>query len=70
VIGEAGFDGEGCFRTKLLDAGCRVACDARTACVIGPEYAFPPAAVAHHSRLRWSPGLVVRAARALARRPS
>ena len=37
VIGEAGFDGEGCFRTKLLDAGCRVACDARTACVIGKK---------------------------------
>lgn len=70
AIGEAGLDGEGCFRTKLLDAGCRVACDARAACVIGPEYAFPPAAVAHYSRLRWSPGLMVRAVRTLARRPS
>lgn len=69
VIGH-GFDGEGCFRTKLLERGCRVACDARAACVVGPEHAFPPEAVAHHSRLHWSPALALRAARTLLRRPS
>ncbi len=63
-----GFDGEQCFRTKLLDRGCRVACDARAACVLGPEHAFPPDAIAHHSRLQWTPGLALRAARVLLRR--
>jgi hypothetical protein len=61
------FDGEGCFRTKLTDRGCRVACDARAACVIGPEHAFPPDAVAHHSKLHLSPELAVRAAAVLVR---
>jgi hypothetical protein len=64
------FDGGNCFRTKLLDGGCRIACDARAACVIGREHAFPRDAVAHHSRLHWTPGLVLRAARTLARRQS
>ncbi|MBW2280666.1 MAG: hypothetical protein JRG76_06665 [Deltaproteobacteria bacterium] len=63
-----GFDGSRCFRTKLLDAGCRTACDARAACVLAPEHAFPADQVAHHSRIGWTPGLALHALRVMARR--
>ena len=68
AIGEDGFDGSRCFRTKLLDAGCRSACDARAACVLAPEHAFPPDQVAHHSRIGWTPRTALHAIRVLARR--
>ncbi len=67
AIGESGFDGARCFRTKLLDSGCRSACDARAACVLAPEHAFPPDQVAHHSRIDWTPRVAVHALRVLAR---
>jgi epoxyqueuosine reductase QueG len=68
VIGEAGVDFRGCFRTKLTNRGCRAACDARSACVIGREHAFSTEQIAHHSRIRWRPAMLRHAARVLIRR--
>jgi len=68
AICESGLDGLRCFRTKLLDAGCRRACDARTACVRAREHAFSPEQVVHHSRIAWTPRLVAHALRFLIRR--
>jgi hypothetical protein len=65
VIGPRGVDVEGCFRTKLLERACRAACDARSACVLGPEHAFAPEQIAHHSRIRWRPSTLRRAAATL-----
>ncbi len=67
AIGPAGVDVETCFRTKILKHPCRAACDARSACVIGPEHAFPPEQIAHHSRIRWRPATAQRAAKVLLR---
>ena len=63
VIGPDGVDVVGCFRTKVLKRPCRAACDARSACVVGPEHAFPPDQIAHHSRIRWRPSTLRRAAK-------
>jgi hypothetical protein len=65
VIGPRSVDAEGCFRTRLLTPACRSACDARAACVVGREHAFTPEQVAHHSRIRWRPATLRRAARVL-----
>jgi hypothetical protein len=67
AVGPEGVDVEGCFRTKVLKRVCRAACDARSACVVGPEHAFSPEQIAHHSRIRWRPSTVRHAARVLAR---
>ena len=57
----------GCFRTRILDRGCRLACDARRACVVGPEHAYSVEQEAHHSRIRWGPAVLRRAAGVLLR---
>jgi len=67
AIGPGSFDGLRCLRTKLVDGACRSACDARHACVIGREHAFVAEAIAHHSRLHWTPCLALHAVRALTR---
>jgi hypothetical protein len=53
VIGPETVDSRRCFRTKILNSACRRACDARTACVVGPEHAFSDEQIAHHTRIRW-----------------
>ena len=58
VVGPDGLDPRGCFRTKILKRACRAACDARSACVVGPEHAFSREQIAHHSRIRWRPASV------------
>jgi hypothetical protein len=65
VIGECSFDFARCFRTKITHPACRLACDARSACVLGMEHAFTSEQVAHHSRIRWRPAAVLHAARVL-----
>ncbi len=65
VIGPRTVDVEGCFRTKLLDRRCRSACDARSACVVGPDHAFSFEQIAHHSRIRWRPATLRHAAQVL-----
>lgn len=67
AVGPEGVDVETCFRTKILKRPCRKACDARSACVIGREHAFPPDQIAHHSRIRWRPATARRAVRTLLR---
>jgi hypothetical protein len=66
VVSQHGLDIEGCFRTRIVDRRCRTRCDARKACVLGPEHAFSSDAVAHHSRIRWSPRIAAQALRVLA----
>jgi hypothetical protein len=44
----AGFDVARCAATRRLRPDCRVRCDARRACVVGPEHAYAAAAEAHH----------------------
>ena len=53
VVTADGVDPRACFRTKILKPACRAACDARSACCIGPEHAFSHEQIAHHSRIRW-----------------
>ena len=55
VVGSKTVDVRGCFRTKILKRACRADCDARRACVVGPEHAFSTEQIAHHSRIRWRP---------------
>ena len=52
VIGPTGVDVEACYRSRLTLAPCALRCDARRACVLGPEHAFPPDQEAHHSLIR------------------
>ena len=52
VVGEVTVDIEGCYRTPLTLPACATACDARSACVIGPEHAFSREQIAHHSLIR------------------
>ncbi len=67
VVGPDGVDPRGCFRTKILKRACHAACDARSACVVGPEHAFSPEQIAHHSRIRWRPATIRHAISVLAR---
>ena len=65
VVGAAGVDTDGCFRTKLLDSTCRSRCDARSACVVAPEHAYSPDQMAYHQRIRWRPSTLRHATRVL-----
>lgn len=65
IVGPDGVDLVGCFRAKMLKRSCRTACDARSACAVGREHAFPQDQVAHHSRIRWSPPVLRYAAKVL-----
>jgi hypothetical protein len=62
AVSEGGLEVTRCFRAKILKSPCRTACDARSACIVGPEHAFPRDQIAHHSRIRWRPGMIRRAA--------
>jgi epoxyqueuosine reductase QueG len=44
------FDLERCAANRGRDAGCALRCDARRACVVGPEHAYADHAEAHHMR--------------------
>lgn len=68
VVGADGVDVEGCFRTKLLKRACRADCDARRACVVGPEHTYPDEQIEHHHRIRWRPQTVRHALRVLVAR--
>jgi hypothetical protein len=67
AVSDAGVDVRRCLRTKITHRACRTACDARSACVIGPDHAFSPEQIAHHSRIRWRPSTIRRAAGVLLR---
>ena len=42
------FDVAACCATRVSEPGCRLRCDARRSCVIGPDRAYSPEAEAHH----------------------
>ena len=65
VVHESGLDPSGCFRTRVLKSACRVGCAARSACVVGPEHAYPPRQLEHHQRIRWRPSVLGHALRTL-----
>jgi hypothetical protein len=50
VFDSARFDVAACCATRASEPGCRLRCDARRACVIGPDHAYSPAAETHHMR--------------------
>jgi hypothetical protein len=52
VIAADGVDRAGCYRARLTLPACAEACDARSACVVGPEHAYSREQIAHHSRIR------------------
>jgi hypothetical protein len=52
AVGAEGLDSQGCYATRLFQADCALRCDARSACVVGPEHAYPQAQLAHHYRIR------------------
>jgi hypothetical protein len=43
-----GFDVDRCAATRRIAPGCRNRCDARRACVVGPEHRYSDAAESHH----------------------
>jgi epoxyqueuosine reductase len=45
-----GFRVSACQRTRRREPACRLRCDARRACRLGPEHAYAEAAEAHHMR--------------------
>jgi hypothetical protein len=51
VVGLHGLDAAGCYQTRLTNPGCASACDARSACVVGPEHAYSREQLAHHMRI-------------------
>lgn len=44
----AGFDTSACRTRRSQAAECRLRCDARRACIVGPEHAYDVEAEAHH----------------------
>jgi epoxyqueuosine reductase len=52
VIGPSGVDSAACYQVRLTNPACATACDARSACVVGPEHAYTRAQIAHHSTIR------------------
>jgi len=52
VIGPRGVDSAACYQVRLTNPECALRCDARSACVVGPEHAYSPEQTAHHSRIR------------------
>lgn len=55
VIGPRGVDPAACYQARLTLPACATACDARSACVVGPEHAYSAEQIAHHSRIRRRP---------------
>ena len=52
VVGPRGVDPAACHQARLTLSACALACDARSACVVGPEHAYSAEQIAHHSRIR------------------
>ncbi len=52
VIGASGVDAAACYQVRLTHPSCATACDARSACIVGPEHAYSAEQTAHHSRIR------------------
>ena len=52
VIGPSGVDAAACYQVRLTLPACALRCDARSACVVGPEHAYSAEQTAHHSRIR------------------
>jgi len=52
AISEDGVDVDACYRTRLANPECALRCDARRACVVGPEHAFSAEQEAHHALIR------------------
>ena len=48
--GHSKIDVAACRVARASEPGCRLRCDARRACVIGPDHAYIPEAEAHHMR--------------------
>jgi hypothetical protein len=46
----SGFDVAACGERRARDPACATSCAARRACVLGPEHAYAPDALAHHMR--------------------
>jgi hypothetical protein len=56
AIGPGGLDAARCYATRSSLASCALRCDARLACPVGAEHAYPPEQIAHHYRIRTRPG--------------
>ncbi len=52
VIGSTGVDAAACYQVRLTHPACATRCDARSACVVGPEHAYSAEQTAHHARIR------------------
>jgi hypothetical protein len=52
AIGPGGIDAARCYATRESLEPCALRCDARLACPVGAEHAYPPAQIAHHYRIR------------------
>jgi len=56
AIGAAGLDAARCHATRTEFAECALRCDARLACPVGSEHAYPAEQITHHYRIRTRPG--------------
>lgn len=54
AIASHGLDAERCYATRLSLPVCALSCDARLACPVGREHAYPAAQLAHHYKIRAS----------------
>ncbi len=50
AVAPGGFDAAACAATRGREPACHLRCDARRACVLGPEHAYAAEAEAHHMR--------------------
>jgi epoxyqueuosine reductase QueG len=50
AVKPGGFDVARCGQHRAVDPGCAESCAARRACVLGPDHAYAPEALAHHMR--------------------
>jgi hypothetical protein len=50
AVGRGGFDVAACHGRRLVAAPCRLSCDARIACVRGPEHRYRDVELAFHMR--------------------
>jgi hypothetical protein len=51
AIGERAFDSPRCYATRVSLDACALRCDARLACPVGSEHAYPAEQRAHHYRI-------------------
>jgi hypothetical protein len=51
AVPPTGFRVDRCGETRAREPACDLRCDARRACVVGPEHAYEAGAEAHHMRL-------------------